>query len=365
MCKTLPRAERRQCRREQSRTLQKSWLKELAQAGPQAKQAWQTQLWLSIFPINWKQIGSPALLNQTIETIRLNTEGNYGNMLEAMLHDAALLISLNGPANHRKNPNENLARETLELFSLGEGNYSENDVRETARALTGYQLNSDQNVILNQRRHDQTPKKILGRKHNFEAKSLAYWLAEQPETSRFIAKRIWHTCIGTTPEHSQLESLSRSWRKNNLSLPWLMNRISNSQAALQSKESGLRLIDPIELIARTLQLLGTDHPDAIAISIKGLRAMGQAPFEPPSVKGWPINEEWLNLRWLQARRRTLQQLLADEEIWSSHHLPSELNADLTSIPPLTLSLPITTNRERVSDLFSDPAWQVGLHPAIS
>ena len=345
--------------------MQQEWLAKLTKTGPEAKQAWQTQLWLSIFPIHWRQIGSPALLNQTIENIRASLTGNYGNMLEAMLHDAALQISLNGPKNYRRNPNENLARETLELFSVGEGNYSENDVKETARALTGYQLNGDQNIVLNQRRHDQTPQTILGRKHNYEAKSLAYWLADQPDTSIFIAKRIWRISIGTSPDHSQLELLSRSWRKQNLSLPWLMDEISNSQAALQSKVSGLRLIDPIELIARSLQLLGTDHPDAMGISIKGLRAMGQAPFEPASVKGWPINEEWLNLRWLQARRRTLQQLLADEEIWTSSHLPSELKPKLTSIPPLTLSLPNTASRDRISELFSDPAWQVGLHPAIS
>ena len=113
MCKTLPRNERRQCRREQSRTLLKSWLKELALTGPQAKQAWQTQLWLSIFPVHWRQTGSPAILNQTIESIRLNLRGSYGNMLEAMLHDAALQISLKAcnPAKSLK-----ILRETLEHF---------------------------------------------------------------------------------------------------------------------------------------------------------------------------------------------------------------------------------------------------------
>ena len=92
--------------------------------------------------------------------------------------------------------------------------------------------------------------------------------------------------------------------------------------------------------------------------------MGQAPFEPPSVKGWPVNEEWLNLRLLQARRRTLQQLLADEEIWASRQLPTTLATNLTDLPPLALALPAVSDRDTVAALFADPVWQLGRSPAL-
>jgi hypothetical protein len=105
-------------------------------------------------------------------------------------------------------------------------------------------------------------------------------------------------------------------------------------------------------------LLGSRHPDALAISLDGLRSMGQAPFEPPSVKGWPHNAQWLNLRWLQARRRSLQALLADEEVWSSAQLPAQLSAGLTPIPTLALSLPAAASRANLSALFADPVWQL-------
>ena len=86
--------------------------------------------------------------------------------------------------------------------------------------------------------------------------------------------------------------------------------------------------------------------------------MGQAPFEPPSVKGWPHNAEWIKLSWLQARRRGLQALLADEEVWSSARLPPDLPTSLTPIPPLGLSLPAESSRANLSALFADPVWQL-------
>jgi uncharacterized protein (DUF1800 family) len=113
--------------------------------------------------------------------------GSYRELLTAMLQDPALQISLNGPANHRRQPNENLARELLELFALGEGNYSEADVRETARALTGYRLTGEGQLTLDPRRHDGGAKTVLGRTAAFEAGSLAAWLCEQPATAPWIA----------------------------------------------------------------------------------------------------------------------------------------------------------------------------------
>ena len=130
--------------------------------------------------------------------------------------------------------------------------------------------------------------------------------------------------------------MAKGWRQQQLSIPWLLQAIDASPEAIASREHGLR------------------HPDALAISLRGLRAMGQVPFEPPSVKGWPHNAQWLNLRWLQARRRTPQALLADEEVWASAQLP----ASLTPIPPLGLALPAPPSRTNLSALFADPVWQL-------
>jgi uncharacterized protein (DUF1800 family) len=308
--------------------------------------------------VSWQQLPDTALLEQQIATIRQHQGGSYVALLTAMVLDPALQLSLNGPANHRRNPNENLARELLELFSLGEGHYTEADVREAARALSGYRLNAERQLVLDPRRHDPGPKTILGRTAAFDGVSLAAWLAEQPATARHITTRLWLQLVGTPPPPQRLDELANGWRQKQLSIPWLIKAIQASPEAIRSRNQGLRLADPLEVVARSLRLLGSRHPDALAISMRGLRAMGQAPFNPPSVKGWPYNAQWLNLRWLQARRRSLQALLADEEVWASAQLPAELPATLTPIPPLGLALPTAPSRANLSALFADPVWQL-------
>ena len=149
------------------------------------------QVWLGVFPVNWRQLPDVGLLERQMATIGRHLRGSYRELLTAMLLDPALQIPLNGPANHRRQPNENLARELLELFALGEGNYSEADVRETARALTGYRLTGEGQLTLDPRRHDAGAKTILGRTAAFDAVSLAAWLCEQPATARWIAGRLW------------------------------------------------------------------------------------------------------------------------------------------------------------------------------
>jgi uncharacterized protein (DUF1800 family) len=359
-CSALPPEKRLACRRQEARALQRQWLTTLAWGNGtiSAEQAARIQLWLGIFPVNWRQLPDPSLLEQQLTTIGRHQSGSYAALLSAMVLDPALQLSLNGPANHRRNPNENLARELLELFSLGEGHYSEADVREAARALSGYRLSANRQLELDPRRHDPGPKTILGRTAAFDGASLAAWLAEQPATARPITSRLWLQLVGTPPSPQRLEALASGWRQQQLAIPWLFNAIATSPEAIRSRQQGLRLADPLEVVARSLRLLGSRHPDALAISLDGLRSMGQAPFEPPSVKGWPHNAQWLNLRWLQARRRSLQALLADEEVWSSAQLPAQLSAGLTPIPTLALSLPAAASRANLSALFADPVWQL-------
>lgn len=359
-CAALPREQRPACRQQRAEALQRQWLITLAWGddGTSPAIAEQIQRWLGIFPVNWRLLPDVGLLQQQLNTLQAATTGTFDKLLHQMLLDPALQLSLNGPANHRRNPNENLARELLELFSLGEGHYSEADVRETARALTGYRLDARLQLVFDPRRHDPALKTILGRTAPFDAKSLAAWLCEQPATARHITGRLWRRMVGASPPPQRLETIASGWRQQQLSIPWLMAAIAAAPEAVSARQQGLRLADPLEVVARSLRLLGSRHPDALAICLRGLRAMGQPPFEPPSVKGWPLNEQWLNLRWLQARRRTLQALLADEEVWAASQLPLELPASLTPVPPLTIALPAAPTREAVAQLFADPVWQL-------
>ncbi|MFM7675625.1 MAG: DUF1800 family protein [Synechococcus sp.] len=346
---------RTRCRVVAAQRLQEAWLERLA-FGLLAAQASEVQRWSGIFPVSWRQLPHAALLRQQLASIEAHLSGSFTDLLTAMVLDPALQISLNGPANHRGNPNENLARELLELFSLGEGHYGEADVKEAARALTGYRLDREGRLLLDPRRHDPGPKTILGRTDRFDGASLAAWLRRQPATARHILGRVWRQRIGPLPAPARLEALAAEWRRQDLSLPWLRSTLGQIPEGAASR--GRRLDDPITVVARSLALLGSPHPDALRIARVQLAAMGQPLLEPPSVKGWPVDAEWINLRWLQARRRGLLVLLGDEEVWSGRTLGPELPATLTPLPPLTLSLLAEASREMVALLFADPVWQL-------
>jgi uncharacterized protein (DUF1800 family) len=324
--------------------------------GPQPERARLVHLWSGIFPVSWRQLGNPALLELQLTTIESRLNGSFGALLAAMVLDPALQISLNGPSNQRSRPNENLARELLELFSVGEGHFREADVREAARALSGYQISREGRLVLNPGRHDPGLKTILGRTAAFDGPSLAAWLAAQPATARHICGRVWRTLLGGLPPAFRLNALAEDWRRRNLSLPWLMRALQASPEARVAQ--GQRLEEPILVVTRSLALLGSRHPDALQIARSHLPRMGQPVLEPPSVKGWPVNEEWINLGWLQARRRGLAALLADEEVWASAAPPPRLLASLTSRAPLSVDLPAPADRTYLALLFADPVWQL-------
>jgi uncharacterized protein (DUF1800 family) len=349
------RAARQRCRVEAARQLQLDWIARLA-FGPERGRARLVQIWTGIFAVSWRQLPHPDLLRGQLATIEAQLGGSFGQLLAAMLLNPAVQISLNGPSNHRSKPNENLARELLELFSLGEGNYGEADVREAAKALSGYQLSDEGRMVLNPRRHDAGRKTILGRNANFDAPNLAAWLAAQPATARHICGRLWLAVVGPLPPPARLRSMAEDWRRQRLSLPWLMQALQDAPEARAAR--GKRLEDPILVVSRSLALLGSRHPDALQIARGELARMGQPVLEPPSVKGWPVNEEWINLRWLQARRRGLAALLADEEVWASATPPPQLLPTLTPIPPLEINLPAPGNRAQLAQLFADPVWQL-------
>jgi uncharacterized protein (DUF1800 family) len=349
------RVAKRQCKIRSSTDLQTEWLGRLA-FGPDRASARLVHVWTGIFPVSWRQLPHAGLLRTQLNMIEARLNGSFDQLLTAMVLDPALQMSLNGPANHRARPNENLARELLELFSLGEGNYSEADVKEAARALTGYQLDANGQLVLNPNRHDPGPKTILGRTAPFDGTSLAAWLASQPATARHITTRLWRALVGARPPASRLNAVAEGWRAQGLSLPWLYSTLLQSPEAQAAR--GQRLDDPMLMMGRSLALLGSRHGDALIIARAQLARMGQPVLDPPSVKGWPVNEEWLNLRWLQARRRGLALLLADEEVWAGRQMPAQLGSSLTPIPPLDLTLPAPSDRGTLARLFADPVWQL-------
>jgi uncharacterized protein (DUF1800 family) len=237
------------------------------------------------------------LQNQTLRKYAL---GNFGEMTAAMLNDGALQFWLDGGENTVKSPNENLARELMELFTLGVNRYTETDVRELSRALTGYQIErSSGKVTFNAKRYDSNIKTILGSSTTFNGNSAAAHLVAQKDTAKFIAERFWYRFISSQIELPSDNSLEKSFETRDISK--LVGALTDSKILNNTSYSIVK--PPVEWfvgVARYLKLT----PSALktpAQLLAYLDRLAQVPFNPPNVGGWPTDEAWLSSASAQYR----------------------------------------------------------------
>jgi uncharacterized protein (DUF1800 family) len=255
-----------------------------------------TWLWHGHFATSVQKVRSVALMLTQNETLRRLGLGDFAVLAKAMAIDPAMLIWLDGQKNTAKAANENLARELMELFTLGVGQYSEPDVREAARALTGWKVNRDNGTAaLAAKQHDDRDKTVLGHTGKLDAPSLVDILMAQPASPRFIAQRLWSRLVGgTPPDDAALGRLVAGYGPNR-DIRALLRAIA-VEPAFRDQASTL-VKQPVEWavgLMRALKISPAALPDADRTRLlAGLRGMGQVPFLPPSVGGWPSGPAWL------------------------------------------------------------------------
>ena len=187
-CRKKPsKKEKLVCKRKSLIKTKYQWLERLAY-GPNKKQAVLADIWLSIFAVNARSFLNPYWISDQIEKIDTWQFSNFENLLYSQIMNPGLLLYLNAFKNKKNNPNENLARELLELYTVGEGNFSEEDVKNTSRALTGFTLDKNNSIKISPKFHDYGEKIILGKRSQFELRSLVKWLSDQPSTAENITK---------------------------------------------------------------------------------------------------------------------------------------------------------------------------------
>jgi len=226
-----------------------------------------------------------------------------------MLTDAAMLRWLDGQTNTAKAPNENLAREFMELFALGHGNgYTEDDVRAGARALTGWVIGADGQTSMVPKRHDFTAKTLFGLTRNFDAAAFCDTVLAQPKAAEYVAGRLWQQLASDEPSSPQaLDRLVSAYgpRRNLRALTRAIltdNEFTGSRATVVNT--------PIEWLVGVMRALRVpiDNPAQRKIADATLRALGQRPFYPPSVGGWPHGQVWLSTASAEARLRAASRL---------------------------------------------------------
>ena len=241
------------------------------------------------------------------ELFRSFALGNFRDLTRRIIRDPAMLKYLNNNRNNRRQPNENLARELMELFTLGEGNaYSERDIKEGARALTGYTFDA-KGFTFNQRMHDDGSKTILGRTGNWDGDDFVDIILSQPQVAEFITLKLYKFFVHDipdemTPEQTRfLRAASKRFRSSGYEIKSLLRTFFTSEHFYADANRGTRIKGPVELITGVTRSLGTPARDERALT-DAARLMGQDLMEPPSVKGWPGGRTWINTSTFYVRQ---------------------------------------------------------------
>jgi uncharacterized protein (DUF1800 family) len=298
------RQQAQQTAQKQVETLLAWWVSRMVAAQHQLTEK-MIFFWHGHWATSVQKVKSATLMQTQLTTFRTSGRGDFGAFTKAMLHDPALIIWLDGQRNTKQAPNENLSRELMELFTLGVGNYTEDDVRQGAKALTGWTIDAHTlQVRFVAGRHDAGNKTVLGQTANFDADSFADLLVSQPANASHLATRLWFRFASPTMTADTESRLVSAYRRGN-------DVTALVTAVLADPEfpgtRGALVKQPVEWLVGALRQLGiavTAQPDSRPGQLlTGLEALGQLPLEPPSVGGWPANAAWLTTSSLQARLR--------------------------------------------------------------
>lgn len=257
-----------------------------------------TLFWHGLLTSGYSKVGrGPYMYNQN-QLLRKLSLGRYDDLLKAIARDPAMLIWLDSQVNKKAAPNENFARELMELFSMGVGNFNEGDVRQSARAFTGWML-SQKVFLFNPNQHDSGDKTFLGRTGNFDGDDIIDIIIVQPVTAEFISRKLFSFFAYDDPSPEVISRLARIFRETNYNIKELMRQILTSPEFYSVKAYRAKIKSPAELIAATVRTLNI-QTDAAGLPGFSDR-MGQSLFNPFDVEGWPGGAVWLNSNALLQR----------------------------------------------------------------
>ncbi|TNC19958.1 DUF1800 domain-containing protein [Amycolatopsis alkalitolerans] len=286
-------------------TLLTWWLDRLAAADQPLRERL-TWFWHGHFATSEQKVRSPRLMLRQNETFRALGLAGFGALAHALVVDPAMLIWLDGGQNKAGSPNENLAREFMELFALGIGHYTETDVREAARALTGWTVNRASGTArLVPRRQDHGVKTVLGATGDLDATSYVDAVLARPDSPRFVVSRLWFRLVSAAPPPPDVVDRLAAAYGPERDVTAVLRAITKEPAFTDSATTLVK--QPVEWLTGLLRALGLRASALPAAQlIAGLRAMGQVPFLPPNVGGWPSGTAWLTTGAALARLRVAE-----------------------------------------------------------
>ncbi|TMI64738.1 MAG: DUF1800 domain-containing protein [Bacteroidetes bacterium] len=246
-----------------------------------------------------------------LDIIRRNALGSFRTMLHEVSKSAAMLNFLNNQQNRKDHPNENFAREVMELFTLGRGNYTEEDIKEAARSFTGWSSNVKGEYVFRRFQHDFGSKTFLGKTGNLTGEEVLDHLLAQKQTARFITQKMYKFFVNDTPDQKNIEWLADRFYKNDYDIGKLCEDIFTSDWFYDDKNIGVKIKSPVELLTGIQRMLPMTLENEESLMLLQ-RVLGQLLFYPPNVAGWPGGKAWIDSSTLMMRMR-IPQMLNDQD----------------------------------------------------
>lgn len=285
--------------------------------------------WHDHFTSSIDKVGSAQMMYRQNQLFRSLGTRDFGALLAAIVRDPAMLIYLDNNRNIARAPNENLARELMELFTLGIGNYTEQDVKELARALTGYTVDrTTEAFVFNRANHDAGEKIILGSKGSFNGDTAAQLLLNHPKTAERIVTKLWLEFVSPQPDATAIQALVKVFRDNKFQMRPLLRALFLSDAFWDPANRASLVRHPAEYVVHTARALGLPPRETANLHGQAVR-MGQTLFAPPNVAGWPGHLAWINTTTLPARQTFATNAVT---IWRNEVAPVLFKATSSTLP---------------------------------
>ncbi len=306
--------------RRQIREMQKWWLKRMIET-PRPLEEKMTLFWHGHFATSNRTIENSYHMYMQNQLFRRHAVGNFGDLLFGIIRDPAMLAYLDNNNSRRTRPNENLAREIMELFALGIGNYTERDIKEGARALTGYTFEDDR-FVFQRNNHDTGTKTILGTTGAIDGDGFVRVILAQRACADFISRKLYHYFAAElppvesaprvedlpSPAREVVRALSSTMLASRYQIKPVLRRLFLSEHFYSPGLLNEQVKSPVELVVGAIRSLNCPARD-LGVLNDALDLMGQSLFFPPSVKGWAGGRSWINTSTLFVRQNILAFLL--------------------------------------------------------
>ena len=285
------------------------WLERMVK-GPRPLQEKLTLFWHGHFATSVQKVRDAYLMCLQNETFRRNASGHWLTMLTEVTKDPAMLVWLDQTQSRKRHPNENYAREVMELFTLGEGHYTEKDVTEAARAFTGLTYDRLQQVSTYRPFiHDPGTKTVLGKTGNLDWSDVLQQIVSQPQSDRFIPAKLWTFFSGQPPSEDLAIALAGVFRSGGQRFKPLLQTVFQSEEFYSDSVIRNQIKSPVQWLVNSIRILERDLPPAIFAS-NLLQNLGQDLFAPPNVKGWDGGLSWITTNNLLARYNYAEMLVS-------------------------------------------------------